>query len=144
MNRVKQALRRWLGVTALEDENAQLKRKLASAFKTIEQANIRHTASTKYFDGRIAKLQDLGRKAEELNATCRLILKNFGVAADVNIHDDSWAVFAVGGKKPRVYFVDLRGASIQEIDDIVKRFNSTRRAVDTPYGMDLPTKRIVF
>lgn len=153
---MRELIRRWLGIPSIES-------KVASAFKTIEQSNERSSIRAKHLGKHIdavdKQLQDLDHRwaslstqsrnalerAVKLNNTGKQILEHFNLAIDANMYGDSWAVFvAANEKQPRVYFIDLRGATVKDIEEMVNRYNGIHQTVDTPYGMPTikPLKRL--
>jgi hypothetical protein len=153
IERIRNAVQKWLGIDTLEGETKQLFKVHGSLDKRIRKLDTEKVAD---IDKRLGQLrhewaslstqsQSALERAVVLTATAKHILEHFELAVDVGIQDPSWAVLIVHDpKRPQATFIDLRGADMEHIHMVLEQFNGIRQTVDTPFGVsDLgPVKKV--
>ncbi len=71
------------------------------------------------------------KKCVEMESRIKDVLGTIEVAVDVHEYNDSWAVICVNGKSDYVKFCNLGASDLREIQSFLKRFEYSKRIVDS-------------
>lgn len=146
LERIKQGLRTWLGITAIEQGNVQLGKRIKRLKDNVDIDIAAHDTRMQNGLNDATALRAMAQATLEdakiFNTTGKLILERFELAADINQYSDSWAVFVIKGRTPLVHFIDLRGVQPREIEELVMRYQGINSTLDTPFAVIRKPKSI--
>ena len=107
---MKKLLKKWLGIIALEEENARLRqnnRELQQSFDRLRQ------------------------RTKALEAV-------IDIGVDIHVKGGSWAVFCFRGKSDKtdyIKFVNLDDRTLREVQNFIRPFENCHPAIDMPFAI---------
>lgn len=129
--KIKDKLKKWL----LTDELLKIQ-ELESKYNELENSVVRiedllHKAYSNYL-----KAESVAENAVKLADDCRKLMNDIcDVGVDVARDEyHSWAVVCIHGKMDFMKFVPLNHSDIREVAQFLKRFEYSKRVVDSPFA----------
>lgn len=127
--KIKDKLKKWL----LADELLRIK-ELEGTHKELENSVSKAIDLLDKAYGNYAKAEDVAENTAILADDCRKLMNNIcDVGVDVARDEyHSWAVVCIHGKMDFMKFVPLNHSDIREVAQFLKRFEYSKRVVDSP------------
>jgi len=142
---MKDRIKRWLGIDKLENDNEQLRKRMAIYKMHVSYMTKKLLdAEARALDAEARALE--AEKSVKASSEIAMSAKNrvdrladvFMVGLDWSPsgYDRSWVVICIKGKMERVQFMDVSGKDAREIKKFLSIFNSDRVTVDAGPGYD--------
>lgn len=129
--KIKDKLKKWL----LADELLRIK-KLECTHKELESSVSKAIDLLDKAYGNYAKAECVAENTVKLADDCRKLMNDIcDVGVDV-VKDEyhSWAVVCIHGKMDFMKFVPLNHSDIREVAQFLKRFEYSKRVIDSPFA----------
>lgn len=129
--KIKDKLKKWLWsdellrIKELECTHKELENSVSKAIDLLDKAY-----------GNYAKAESVAENTVKLADDCRKLMNDIcDVGVDVARDEyHSWAVVCIHGKMDFIKFVPLNHSDIREVVQFLKRFEYSKRVVDSPFA----------
>lgn len=129
--RIKNKLKKWLladellKIEEIENTHKELENSVSKAIDLLDKAY-----------GNYVKAENVAENTAKLADDCRKLMNNIcDVGVDVTRDEyHSWAVVCIHGKMDFMKFVPLNHSDIKEVARFLKRFEYSKRVIDSPFA----------
>ena len=142
-SRMKKKIKKWLGITKLENDNAQLRKRLELHRTHSSHITTKFTESEARTKAAEASARSSSKIAMSAADRVEKLADVFAVGMDWSPsgYDRSWIVVCIKGKMERVQFMDVSDKNAREIREYLSIFNKDNVTIDAGPGPNFFTQK---